>query len=233
MAQIKDSGHRRTFDTGAQRDRGAGKGMPALISPIFIDRLARLLEAGAAKYSARNWEKGMPLSEYLQSALRHLFQYLEGRRDEDHMAAAAFNVMAFIHTEEMVRRGLLPVELDDLPDYTRVSNFFKDVAEATADVMEGLESDGLAVVGVDIGDGGDQHVEQVVEVESDACELCGTISRPMKPLHVGVVQDGSCTSLTKMFKRVCGDCSLTLNYDIKRELESIKAGLLALGKDRQ
>jgi len=114
---IKDSGQRRKFNTGAQRDRAKGKGRPFLISPIFKQRLAVWLELGAEKYSARNWEKGMPLSEYYESLYRHLDQHQEGLRDEDHLAAAAFNLMALIHTEEMVRRGLLPKKLNDLPTY--------------------------------------------------------------------------------------------------------------------
>jgi hypothetical protein len=36
-------------------------------------------------------------------------------QDEDHLAAAAWNVMAMIHTEERVAAGLLPDGLDDLP----------------------------------------------------------------------------------------------------------------------
>ena len=111
MSEIKDSGHRRTFDTGAQRDRAQGKGRYDLLSPVFIDRLARHLEAGARKYADRNWELGMPVVVFLDSALRHLFQYLAGDRDEDHLAAAAFNVQGALHTEEMCRRGVLPMTL--------------------------------------------------------------------------------------------------------------------------
>ena len=44
-------------------------------------------------------------------------KYLEGHRDEDHLAAARWNIGGMIHTEEMIGRGLLPGELDDLPCY--------------------------------------------------------------------------------------------------------------------
>jgi hypothetical protein len=115
--ELKDSGERKVFETGAQRDMSEGKGRYDLISPIFTKRLAVVMEKGANKYSARNWEKGMPLSRFIDSAKRHIDQFLEGKRDEDHAAQAAFNLMGLIHTEEMIKRGILPAELNDLPDY--------------------------------------------------------------------------------------------------------------------
>ena len=88
-----------------------------MISPIFLRRLAIVLEKGAGKYPSRNWELGLPLGRYLNSALRHLEQALEGLNDEDHLGQASFNIMALMHTEEMINRGLLPKELDNLPHY--------------------------------------------------------------------------------------------------------------------
>lgn len=108
---IKDSGHRRTFKTGAVRDRPAGKGLPTLRSPIANRRVNKHFETGAIKYDLRNWEKGMPVIEFLNSAQRHLDDYLEGDRCEDHLAAAEWNIHCAIHTEEMVKRGLQGREL--------------------------------------------------------------------------------------------------------------------------
>lgn len=88
-----------------------------LLSPIAQRRLAAHSQKGAIKYSERNWEKGIPLSSFFDSACRHLNQYLEGDDSEDHLAAAFWNIQGLIHTEEMIRRGLLPKELDDLPNY--------------------------------------------------------------------------------------------------------------------
>lgn len=115
----KDSGERRKFNTGAQRDVVDGKGRYDLISPIMIERLAKLLQRGAQKYNDRNWEKGMPLSVYMDSGMRHLFKFLEGHRDEDHLIAAIWNLQALLHIEEMVKRGKLSEELLDLPNYMR------------------------------------------------------------------------------------------------------------------
>jgi len=115
--ETKDSGHRRTFPTGAQRDRADGKGRYDLISPIAIQRLSGIYERGAKKYSDRNYERGINLSQFLDSALRHLFQLVEGKQDEDHAAACLWNIASFIHTEELINRGILPEELNDLPCY--------------------------------------------------------------------------------------------------------------------
>lgn len=65
----------------------------------------------------RNWEQGMELSVYMDSGMRHLFKFLEGYRDEDHLVAAIWNLQALLHIEEMINRGLLPKELNDLPNY--------------------------------------------------------------------------------------------------------------------
>lgn len=115
--EVKDSGKRQEFLTGSRRDTQDGKGRYDLISPISLQRLARHFENGAKKYGDRNWELGQPLTRYVDSAIRHIYAYLEGKRDEDHIIAGAWNLLALVHTEEMIRRGLLPKELNDLPSY--------------------------------------------------------------------------------------------------------------------
>lgn len=107
----RDSGARQHFDTGSVRDMREGKGRYDLLSPFAIRRLAGVLERGAAKYGDRNWEKGQPLARYCDSALRHLFQFLAGETDEDHLGQAMWNLAAAIHTDEMIRRGVLPQAL--------------------------------------------------------------------------------------------------------------------------
>src|SRR5688500_10968468 len=86
---VKDSGEREVFSTGSKRDTRKGKGRYDLITPLGLKRLAVHYENGAIKYGDRNWEKGQPLSRYLDSAIRHLYCYLAGMRDEDHLAAIA------------------------------------------------------------------------------------------------------------------------------------------------
>lgn len=111
---VEDSGKRENFQTGAIRDTREGKGRFDLLPPYAIKRLAVHFENGAKKYGDDNWKKGMQLSRYLDSALRHLFSYLDGQRNEDHLAAGAWNIICLIETEKMIKDGLLPEELNDL-----------------------------------------------------------------------------------------------------------------------
>ena len=108
---LPDSGERIEFKTGAIRDTTTGKGRYDLLSSIAIKRLAQHSGNGGIKYEDRNWEKGIPLKRFLDSALRHMFQLLEGGDAEDHAAAAMWNIQGFIHTQEKIRRGELPREL--------------------------------------------------------------------------------------------------------------------------
>lgn len=113
--ELKDSGQRKEYHTGAVRDVNTDKGAYALLPPHALYRLARTLQKGAQKYDARNWEKGIETDRFMESALRHLFQYLEGYRDEDHLSQAAFNVMCLIETLHRIDQGRLPQALDTLP----------------------------------------------------------------------------------------------------------------------
>ena len=112
---MKDSGKRQEFSTGAVRDTQDGKGRYDLLPTRALREVAKHFEAGADKYSARNWEKGIPLSRYLDSALRHTFALLEGQADENHAAAAAWNLLCFMDTRARIEAGILPKELADLP----------------------------------------------------------------------------------------------------------------------
>ena len=97
---IKDSGNRTEFETGAVRDMAEGKGRCDLLPPLALLRLARHFEAGAEKYGDRNWEKGIPLHSFIDSAIRHVLRYMAGHDDEDHLCAAAWNLMCAMETEE-------------------------------------------------------------------------------------------------------------------------------------
>ena len=113
QAKINDSGNRISYgETKAIREPSAGKGRYDLITPFGLDRLAKWYELGSSKYADRNWEKGMPFSRYLDSARRHLNKFVMGMEDEDHLAAACWNIMAIMHHQELKQN-----ELDDLPHY--------------------------------------------------------------------------------------------------------------------
>lgn len=55
-------------------------------------------EEGAKKYGERNWEKGIPVSRYIDSGVRHYLKYLRGDDDERHDRAFCWNMMCAIWT---------------------------------------------------------------------------------------------------------------------------------------
>ena len=100
-----------SFDTGARRSDATGKGRFDLLPFLGLQRLARRFEAGGAVYGDRNWENGQPQSRVLSSALRHIYQYLAGMEDEDHLGAAAWNVI--VARDQDCRAGVLPDSVMD------------------------------------------------------------------------------------------------------------------------
>lgn len=97
---IKDSGDRTQFASGAVRDMHEGKGDMASIPWEAILRLSKHYEHGAQKYERWNYRKGINLSSYIDSACRHLAKYQCGCDDEDHLSAAAFNILGAMLVEE-------------------------------------------------------------------------------------------------------------------------------------
>ena len=117
IGNIDDGGDRMSYGNGkAVREPSTGKGRYDLITPFGIARLARWYELGAQKYADRNWEKGMPFSRYIDSAKRHIDKYIMGMSDEDHLAAAVWNILCIIHHEELGQ-----TELDDMPRYLKTA----------------------------------------------------------------------------------------------------------------
>lgn len=53
-------------------------------------------EEGAKKYGPGNWRKGIPLSCYIDSAIRHYLKYRRGDTDEAHHRAFVWNIMCCI-----------------------------------------------------------------------------------------------------------------------------------------
>lgn len=107
--EIKDSGTRREFETGAVRDIESGKGRYDLLPWDAIHELAIHCEQGAFKYGERNCEKGIPIHSLIDSAMRHLSNYMQGCKDEPHLRAAAWNIVFAIWME--INRP----EMQDIP----------------------------------------------------------------------------------------------------------------------
>lgn len=71
--------------------------------------LIRTLERynhGRTKYGDRNWEGGLPAEECYNRAIEHLSKYVNGYTDEDHLAAAVFNINCIMTYEE---EGQVPI----------------------------------------------------------------------------------------------------------------------------
>ncbi len=132
MSTLKVTGAPRVHATGAQRDANGTKGRFDLIPPRAMREVAIHYQHGAEVRGERNWERGMPLSWFLDSALRHVYAILEGRTDERHDRAAAWNLMSFIETRARIEAGLLPASLNDLPTLEPPA---KDAAVLVGDVL--------------------------------------------------------------------------------------------------
>ena len=123
------------YQTGAVRDTG-GKGRMDLLPMCALIRISKHMEdaikpdpeTGLPHYPERNWEKGLPLHTMIDSALRHLAKYVDGMDDEDHLCAAATNLLMALWTEEK-KPGM-----NDIPSRSQ-----KRVFSGTSGVEEPLE----------------------------------------------------------------------------------------------
>lgn len=88
------------FGNGAIREDKEGKGRFDLIPWCAIMRIAKHMQESLKVYEPRNWEKGLPMHSMIDSAFRHLAKYVDGQTDEDHLCAAATNLLMAMWTEE-------------------------------------------------------------------------------------------------------------------------------------
>lgn len=152
MSELKDSGTRREFSTGAVRDVADGKGRCDLLPLVPVseamgsctlmqigmfmasegtNHLRRAIlefcgerdwdlptamlevsihyEDGARKYAERNWEIGIPLHCFIDSAVRHYLKWRRGDNDEPHDRAVLWNLLGAWWTLDN------HPELNDLP----------------------------------------------------------------------------------------------------------------------
>lgn len=115
MPALKDSGERRSFASGAVRDMAQGKGSYDLLAFSGVVLQALQMERGKDKYGPRNWEKGMNLSAFLDSGIRHAVKFAMGFDDEPHLDAALWNFNCLAEGLKRIEHGIWPKELDDLP----------------------------------------------------------------------------------------------------------------------
>ena len=113
--KIKSSKSKQNFTTGASRSGGVGRGRPSLMPFDAFIEISRVMEAGAEVHDARNWEKGIPESAYLDSCMRHLDLYLAGDSTEPHLSQFAWNAVCWLATRLRVEEETLVPSLRDLP----------------------------------------------------------------------------------------------------------------------
>lgn len=62
----------------------------------MILETSKHFEEGAKKYGPNNWQKGIPVNCYLNSAIRHYLKWRRKDKDEPHDRAFVWNIMCCI-----------------------------------------------------------------------------------------------------------------------------------------
>jgi hypothetical protein len=60
--------------------------------------VAKHFEEGAFKYGENNWQKGLPVRSFINSAIRHYLKWLRGDQDEPHDRAFCWNILCAMWT---------------------------------------------------------------------------------------------------------------------------------------
>lgn len=89
--QVEDGDYERLYD--ALSSSGVFHDYYTLILEV-----AKQFEDGAKKYGDSNWQKGIPVRCYIDSAVRHYLKYLRGDKDEPHDRAFCWNILCCIWT---------------------------------------------------------------------------------------------------------------------------------------
>lgn len=66
--------------------------------PTLFLEVSKHFEDGAKKYGEYNWQKGIPVKSYIDSAVRHYLKWLRGDKDEPHDRAFCWNILCAIWT---------------------------------------------------------------------------------------------------------------------------------------
>ena len=69
-------------------------------------------EEGAKKYGEYNWQKGIPESSYIDSAVRHYLKFRAGMEDERHDRAFVWNILCLIWQHRQNRKEKVSPEND-------------------------------------------------------------------------------------------------------------------------
>jgi hypothetical protein len=113
------------YSTGAQRDNREGKGAFHWMPWDAVWLVSNIYEKGNKGRSTnankdghdRNWEKGMPILDYLQSAMNHITAHISGDRSEPHISQAIWNLLNYLQVSIWIMLGFRPKELNQLPNH--------------------------------------------------------------------------------------------------------------------
>ena len=87
-----------------------------LLSPAGLKRLATVRGLGAIKYPVDNW-KGIPVESHLNHALNHIYLFLDGDTEEDHLGHAFCRLMFAVDLNEKERtENKCPTEVQAQPE---------------------------------------------------------------------------------------------------------------------
>lgn len=94
QSTLVDSGVRIVSPTGGLREPKEEYFHLIPMDPMM--RLAKHYYNGSIKYGKRNWQKGVYWSTCIDAIFRHVFKFKEGHNEEDHLAAACWNIVALM-----------------------------------------------------------------------------------------------------------------------------------------
>lgn len=90
IAQFKDTGDHRFL--GNALNDFARTDYAGSHADMFLE-VSKHFEEGALKYGENNWQKGLPCSCYIDSAVRHYLKHRRGDDDEPHARAFVWNLL--------------------------------------------------------------------------------------------------------------------------------------------
>ena len=131
FARVYDEGEKaiadlktiRTFETGATRDTDEGKpDYEGFLSPLVIERYGEYMtkhrrQANGQLRDSDNWQKGIPLTQYMKSMMRHFIEVWSIHRSyrpkaalEEALCALIFNAMGYLHEHLKAKMTKTPVD---------------------------------------------------------------------------------------------------------------------------
>lgn len=75
-----------------------------LVDPIAMFEMCRVLQKGAEKYGEDNW-KNISIRDHLNHLLIHVYAYLAGDTQDDHLSHALCRAMMAVAVDRADKRG--------------------------------------------------------------------------------------------------------------------------------